>query len=97
MNQWKKYIPGCVAGNVLELYQFIIYGYFSSIIGAQFFSTENSYSSLMIAFGVFATGSLVRPFSSLVFGFFGDTFGRKSSLILSISLMSSAVCIQMDL
>jgi MHS family proline/betaine transporter-like MFS transporter len=90
MKQWKKYIPGCVAGNILELYQFIIYGYFSSIIGAQFFPTENSYSSLMIAFGVFATGSLVRPFSSLVFGFWGDTFGRKYSLIISISLMSIA-------
>src|ERR1700733_8424772 len=89
-NQWKKYIPGCVAGNVLELYEFIIYGYFASIIGKLFFPMQNQSASLMAAFAVFATGLLIRPFSAIIFGYLGDKFGRRLSLIISVGLMATA-------
>lgn len=87
-SHWKKFIPACVGGNILELYDFIIYGYFASTIGYLFFPILDSYMSLMAAFGVFATGSFVRPFSSMIFGHIGDKLGRRISLIISIGIMS---------
>jgi MFS transporter, MHS family, proline/betaine transporter len=51
-----------VAGNVMEWYDFTVYGYFAAIIGRQFFPAEDPVSSLLAAFGVFAAGFLMRPF-----------------------------------
>ena len=87
-NNWKKFIPACVAGNILELYEFIIYGYFATIISGLFFPSQDKYSSLFATFAVFATGCLVRPFSAIILGHVGDKLGRRISLIISISIMA---------
>lgn len=87
-NNWKKFIPACVAGNVLELYEFIIYGYFATIIGGLFFPSQDKYSSLFATFAVFATGCLVRPFSAIILGYVGDKLGRRISLVISIGIMA---------
>ncbi len=87
-NNWRKFIPACVAGNILELYEFIIYGYFANIIGTLFFPFQDKYSSLLATFAVFATGSIVRPFSAIVLGYVGDKKGRRVSLIISIGVMA---------
>lgn len=93
-SEWKKFIPACALGNTLELFEFIIYGYFASIIGLSFFPTHNYSTALIEAFAVFATGSLVRPFSAVIFGYIGDKLGRRLSLILSIGIMSlSTFCV----
>src|SRR5215469_6073975 len=57
-----------IAGNVMEWYDFTVYGYFASIIGAQFFPSGDHLSSLIASFGVFAAGFLMRPIGSLIFG-----------------------------
>ncbi len=85
---WKKFIPACMAGNVLELYEFTIYGYFAVIIGQLFFPSESKYVSLIAAFSVFAAGSMMRPFSAMAVGYIGDKFGRRIALILSIGIMA---------
>lgn len=87
-NNWKKFIPACVAGNILELYEFIIYGYFAIIIGDLFFPSQDEYSSLFATFAVFATGCIVRPFSAVFLGYIGDKLGRRISLIVSIGIMA---------
>src|SRR5262245_56698971 len=85
---WKKFILGCVAGNVLELYQFIIYGYFAVIIGQLFFPLQYEYSALFATFAVFATSAIVRPFTALIVGYVWDKLGRRISVIISIGIMS---------
>ncbi len=77
-----------LAGNVMEWYDFTVYGYFAAVIGRQFFPTEDPISSLLAAFGVFAAGFLMRPFGSLVFGHIGDKMGRKVALTASVILMA---------
>ena len=77
-----------VAGNMMEWYDFSVYGYFAAIIGRQFFPAENPVSSLLAAFGVFAAGFLMRPLGSLVFGHVGDKNGRKLALTASVGLMA---------
>jgi len=55
-----------IAGNVMEWYDFSVYGYFAAIIGRQFFPAGDPVSSLLAAFGVFAAGFLMRPLGSLL-------------------------------
>lgn len=91
---WKCYLPGCLAGNIIELYEFVIYGYFANTIGRLFFPLQHSGNALLTTFAIFATGNLCRPFSAIVLGYFGDTLGRRKSLIFSISVMAIAtLCI----
>jgi len=77
-----------IAGNVMEWYDFTVYGYFAAVIGRQFFPAEDPISSLLAAFGVFAAGFLMRPFGSLVFGHIGDKMGRKAALTASVIVMA---------
>ena len=50
-----------IMGNVLEWYDFGVYGFFASIIATQFFPSDNPSVSLIAAFGAFAAGFLMRP------------------------------------
>jgi MHS family proline/betaine transporter-like MFS transporter len=75
-------------GNVMEWYDFAVYGYFASIIGRQFFPSDNPSVSLIAAFGAFAAGFLVRPLGGLVFGRIGDMVGRQRAMTLSVLAMA---------
>ena len=77
-----------IAGNVMEWYDFSVYGYFAVAIGSRFFPAQNRVSSLLAAFGVFAAGFLMRPLGSLLFGHIGDKKGRKLALTSSVTLMA---------
>lgn len=84
----KRNIIGGVVGNVLEWYDFAVFGYFAPVIGSQFFPSEDPLASTLNAFGVFAVGYVMRPIGGLLFGYFGDKLGRKRALELSILLMA---------
>src|SRR4029077_2114505 len=77
-----------IAGNMMEWYDFAVYGYFAPVIGRQFFPSEDPAASLIAAFGVFAAGFLTRPLGGLVFGHIGDRVGRKAALTLSVLAMA---------
>lgn len=80
-------ITGAV-GNVLEWYDFALYGYFAPVFAAMFFPSEQLSASLFSAFGVFAIGFLARPLGALLFGYIGDTVGRRDALAWSVTLMA---------
>ena len=63
---------GGIAGNILEWYDFAVFGYFAPIIGAEFFPSEDPIASTLKAFGVFAAGYCMRPVGGVLFGHFGD-------------------------
>jgi MHS family proline/betaine transporter-like MFS transporter len=75
-------------GAGLEYYDFIIYALLAGYIAKQFFPEGNYYVGIMGAFCIFALGYFVRPFGGVVFGMFGDRFGRKKPLLASILLMA---------
>ena len=75
-------------GNVLEWYDFAVYGYFASVIGHQFFPADDPTVSLIAAFGAFASGFLLRPLGGMVFGRIGDLVGRTRALTLSVLTMA---------
>ena len=84
----RRAIIAGIVGNVMEWYDFAVYGYFATVIGSQFFPAKNPTSSLIAAFGVFAAGFLMRPLGSLVFGHFGDKLGRRLALTASVTVMA---------
>ncbi|TMJ27121.1 MAG: MHS family MFS transporter [Alphaproteobacteria bacterium] len=79
-----RIITAGVVGNVLEWYDFSIYGFFALQIGATFFNTGDRISETLSAFGVFAMGFLTRPLGSVIFGHIGDRHGRTTALTISI-------------
>ncbi len=80
-------------GNVLEWFDFAVYGYFASDIGHQFFPRSSPSAQQMLAFAVFALGFLARPAGSLVLGAIGDRIGRRALLTVSIALMGGATLV----
>ncbi len=77
-------------GNVLEWFDFAVYGYFSKEIGKQFFPSADPAAEQLAAFAGFAVGFFARPIGSIVLGKVGDRIGRRALLTLSIALMGGA-------
>src|SRR5215471_1371606 len=75
-------------GNVLEWYDFAIYGYFATQIGRNFFPHEDAVAQLLSAFGVFAIGYLLRPIGGVIVGHIGDRLGRRAALTFSVIAMA---------
>lgn len=75
-------------GNVMEWYDFAVYGYFAAIIGRLFFPSDEPVISLISSFGAFAAGFLVRPLGGIVFGRIGDLVGRQRAMLLSVMAMA---------
>lgn len=80
-------IAGAI-GNTLEWYDFATYGFFSAVIGRNFFPSDDPTTSLLSAFAVFAAAFFMRPIGGIVFGHIGDRYGRKAALLLSAGLMA---------
>ncbi|HKJ08498.1 MAG TPA: MFS transporter [Gammaproteobacteria bacterium] len=79
-----------MVGNVLEWYDFGLYGFLAPLIGALFFPSSNPIASLIGAYGGFAIGFAVRPIGGAVLGHLGDRIGRQTVLIASVVLMGAA-------
>ena len=88
MAQSAKHLAAGVIGNILEWYEFTIYGFLAATIAQLFFPMESRTAGLIAAFGVFAAGFLTRPIGALIFGPLGDRRGRKLVLIRSIIFMA---------
>jgi MFS family permease len=79
------------SGNFLEMYDFMVFGYYASAIGAAFFPSGNPFLSLMLALMTFGAGFLMRPLGAIVLGAYADKHGRRAGLVLTLSLMSVGI------
>jgi MHS family proline/betaine transporter-like MFS transporter len=84
----RRVVAAGIAGNVLEWYDFSIYGFFARTIGNLFFPSEDPRTSLLAAFAVFAVGFLMRPLGAILFGHIGDRIGRGPALLWSVVAMA---------
>jgi MHS family proline/betaine transporter-like MFS transporter len=83
----RSVIVAATIGNVLEWFDFLVYGYFAVIIAEVFFPAGDPTISLLITFGAFGLSYLARPLGAMVIGAYTDRAGRKAGLTLSIALM----------
>ena len=84
----RQILAPAIIGNILEWYDFALYGYFATIISKLFFPAPDPFTSLLTTFSVFAVGFLMRPLGAVIFGHFGDKVGRKKTLAASVILMA---------
>jgi MHS family proline/betaine transporter-like MFS transporter len=82
-----RVIIAATIGNVLEWFDFLVYGFFAVTIAEVFFPADNPTVSLLITFGTFGLAYLVRPIGAVIVGSYTDRAGRKAGLTLSIGLM----------
>eukprot|EP01084_Bolivina_argentea_P287461 493268_1 len=83
---WTQIIGGSI-GNILEWYDFAVFGFLAQPIGTNFFPSESSTAELIQAYGVFAGAFIARPIGGIVFGILGDKMGRKLALQISMAMM----------
>jgi MFS family permease len=79
------------SGNFLEMYDFMVFGYYAAAIGKAFFPTGNPFLSLMLSLMTFGAGFLMRPLGAIVLGAYTDRHGRRAGLLLTLSLMSVGI------
>ncbi|OWY14849.1 MFS transporter [Thioclava sp. F34-6] len=75
-------------GNVVEWYDFALYGYLAGVIAPVFFPSNDPTAGLIATYGIFAAGFLMRPLGAAVFGWFGDRYGRARTMQISVVMMA---------
>src|ERR1700730_8376887 len=80
-------IVAATIGNVLEWFDFLVYGFFAVTIAEVFFPASNPTISLLITFGTFGLAYVVRPLGAVIVGTATDCAGRNAGLTLSFGLM----------
>jgi len=82
---------GATIGNMLEFYDFVTYSFFAIQIGRTFFPSHSQFASLMLSLATFGAGFVTRPIGALVIGAYSDRVGRRPAMILSFTMMGSAI------
>lgn len=89
-SEMKKVVGASTVGTVIEWYEFFLYGSIAAtgIFGKMFFpNSDNPLDGIIAAFATYAIGFIARPLGGLVFGHYGDKFGRKRLLQISLILV----------
>jgi MFS family permease len=76
------------SGNFLEMYDFVVYGYYAVYIADVFFPVHNQFASLMLSLMTFGVGYFMRPLGGLLLGAYIDYKGRRAGLIVTLALMA---------
>jgi len=79
------------SGNFLEMYDFMVFGYYAPLIGQTFFPATGAFTSLMLSLMTFGAGFLMRPLGAVVLGAYADRRGRRAGLLLTLALMSAGM------
>jgi MFS family permease len=76
-------------GNFLEMYDFMVFGYYAAEIGRTFFPSSDAFASLLLSLTTFGAGFLMRPLGAILLGNYVDRHGRRKGLIVTLSLMAA--------
>lgn len=87
---YRRVVVAASIGTFIELYDLVVYGYFATILAAQFFPEQDPTAALLATFAIFAVGFFVRPVGAIIFGHVGDRVGRRPALAFSLLLMTLA-------
>ena len=81
---FRTVITAAAAGNVIEWYDFYIFGSLATILAVKFFEKSHPVAALLSTIALFTAGFLVRPLGAFVFGWMGDRVGRKYTFLLTL-------------
>ena len=86
--QSRKAIYAATIGNIMEWYDFGVFGFLAGSLALNFFPKDDPRTSLLNTFLIFGVGLIFRPLGGIIIGRMGDRQGRKPALILTIILMA---------
>jgi MHS family proline/betaine transporter-like MFS transporter len=86
----RRAVLACTIGQVFENYDFVLYGFMAGALSRAFFPAGDQVAGLLGTFATFGVGFLMRPVGAFVIGRFGDKFGRRQALVLTIVMMALA-------
>ncbi|HML07091.1 MAG TPA: MFS transporter [Xanthobacteraceae bacterium] len=81
---FRRVITAAAGGNVIEWYDFYIFGSLAAILSVKFFEKSHPVAALLSTIALFTAGFLVRPLGAFVFGWLGDVVGRKYTFIMTL-------------
>lgn len=91
VNTRGRVIVASLIGTTVEFYDFYVYATAAVLVFPKlFFPGQNETTQLLSSFAVFGVAFIARPLGSVVFGHFGDKFGRKGTLVASLLTMGIA-------
>ena len=83
----RRVVTAAAVGNVIEWYDFYVFGSLASILSVKFFEPSHPVAALLSTIALFTIGFLIRPLGALVFGRVGDLVGRKYTFLVTLSGM----------
>lgn len=86
-----KAIFRVVSGNFLEMFDFMVYGFYATAIAKTFFPADSAFASLMLSLATFGAGFLMRPLGAIFLGAYIDRHGRRKGLIITLALDRKSV------
>src|SRR5258705_2818679 len=87
MKDLRRVVIAAAVGNVIEWYDFYIFGSLATILAVRFFAEGTSGAALIKTVGTFTAGFLIRPLGAVLFGRIGDLIGRKYTFLVTLSGM----------
>jgi len=81
---FRKIIMAAAGGNVIEWYDFYIFGSLAAILSVKFFEKSHPVAALLSTIALFTAGFLIRPLGAFLFGYLGDVIGRKYTFLLTL-------------
>jgi MFS family permease len=83
----RRVVVAAAVGNVIEWYDFYIFGSLAAILAAKFFEKDHPVAAFLSTVALFSVGFLIRPLGALLFGWIGDRVGRKYTFLVTLSGM----------
>jgi MFS family permease len=85
---FRRVITAAAGGNVIEWYDFYIFGSLAAVLAAKFFEKSHPVAALLSTIALFTAGFLIRPLGAFLFGWMGDRVGRKTTFLITLSGMA---------
>src|SRR3989454_4156978 len=93
LKELRRVVIAAAVGNVIEWYDFYIFGSLASILAVKFFEKSHPVAAFLSTVAIFSMGFLIRPLGALVFGWLGDKVGRKYTFIVTLTGMGVATAL----
>src|SRR5512133_1727611 len=84
---FRRVIVAAAVGNVIEWYDFYIFGSLAAVLSVKFFEQSHPVAALLSTIALFTAGFLIRPLGAFLFGWMGDRIGRKYTFLVTLSGM----------
>src|SRR5256886_10268038 len=87
LNELRRVVVAASVGNIIEWYDFYIFGSLASILAVEFFEKGHPVAAFLSTVAIFSVGFLIRPLGAFVFGLLGAKVGRKYPFIVTLTGM----------